>query len=140
MVINEYWLCKFQAYSFWPSSITIYLTPFTLYNHLPLPPRLVASTLLSVSMSLFGLHLLLSVYFPLMSESYGSCLFPCNVFHLAWYSQDPSQKAVSHLFLFLKDFIYLLLEREEGREKERERNISVRSIDRLLLACALRGD
>ena len=26
---------------------------------------------------------------------------------------------------FLKDFIYLFLEREEGREKERERNINV---------------
>ena len=26
---------------------------------------------------------------------------------------------------FLKEFIYLFLEREEGREKERERNISV---------------
>ena len=29
------------------------------------------------------------------------------------------------LYLFFKDFIYLLLERVEGREKERERNISV---------------
>ena len=28
-------------------------------------------------------------------------------------------------FIFFKDFIYLLLERGEGREKERERNISV---------------
>ena len=28
-------------------------------------------------------------------------------------------------YLFLKDFIYLFLEREEGREKERERNINV---------------
>ena len=29
------------------------------------------------------------------------------------------------LSLFFKDFIYLFLEREEGREKERERNINV---------------
>ena len=29
------------------------------------------------------------------------------------------------LFFFLKDFIYLLLERGEGREKEKEINISV---------------
>ena len=28
-------------------------------------------------------------------------------------------------YLFLKDFIYLFLERGEGREKERERNIDV---------------
>ena len=28
-------------------------------------------------------------------------------------------------FLFLNDFIYLFLERVEGREKERERNINV---------------
>ena len=28
-------------------------------------------------------------------------------------------------FFFLKDFIYLFLEREEGREKERERNVNV---------------
>ena len=27
--------------------------------------------------------------------------------------------------LFLKDFIYLFLDREKGREKERERNITV---------------
>ena len=30
-----------------------------------------------------------------------------------------------HLAYFLKDFIYLFLERGEGREKERERNINV---------------
>ena len=30
-----------------------------------------------------------------------------------------------HVFCFFKDFIYLFLERGEGREKERERNISV---------------
>ena len=37
---------------------------------------------------------------------------------------------------FFKDFIYLFLEREEGREKERERNIDVykRYIDQLPLA------
>ena len=29
------------------------------------------------------------------------------------------------LFSFFKDFIYLFLERGEGREKERERNINV---------------
>ena len=29
-------------------------------------------------------------------------------------------------FYFKKDFIYLFLEREEGRENERERNIDVR--------------
>ena len=31
-----------------------------------------------------------------------------------------------YIFLFLKDSIYLFLERWEGREKERERNINVR--------------
>ena len=34
-------------------------------------------------------------------------------------------------FIFFKDFIYLFLERGEGRKKERERNI-----DQLPLACA----
>ena len=29
------------------------------------------------------------------------------------------------IFLFFKGFIYLFLEREEGREKQRERNINV---------------
>ena len=32
---------------------------------------------------------------------------------------------VSHLFCFFKDFIYLFLDRREGREKEKERNINV---------------
>ena len=31
----------------------------------------------------------------------------------------------SSSFSFLKDFMYLFLERGEGREKERERNVSV---------------
>ena len=39
--------------------------------------------------------------------------------------------ASSRVILFIKDFIYLFLERGEGREKERERNSSVRNIDRL---------
>ena len=39
------------------------------------------------------------------------------------------------LSLFLKDFIYLLLEKGEGREKERERNINVW----LPLMCPLLG-
>ena len=51
-------------------------------------------------------------------------------------------------FFFLKYFIYLLLERGEGREKERERNISVWwPLTRPLLetwpttqACALTGN
>ena len=30
--------------------------------------------------------------------------------------------------IFLKDYVYLLLERREGREKERERNIDVLEI------------
>ena len=38
-------------------------------------------------------------------------------------------------FYFLKYFIYLFLERREGREKERERNINVW----LPLACPLLG-
>ena len=33
--------------------------------------------------------------------------------------------AISSSTLFKKDFIYLLLERGEGKEKERERNINV---------------
>ena len=39
------------------------------------------------------------------------------------------------LLLFFKDFIYLFLERGKGREKEREKNISVW----LLLTCPLLG-
>ena len=35
---------------------------------------------------------------------------------------------ISEIFLYLlkNDFIYLFLERKEGRERERERNVSVR--------------
>ena len=38
-----------------------------------------------------------------------------------------SQEFLKHAIpiYFLKDFIYLFLEREEGREKERERNINM---------------
>ena len=55
-------------------------------------------------------------------------------------------------FLSLKDFIYLFLERGEGREKERERNMCERNINQLPLtrpqlgtwratqACALTGN
>ena len=32
---------------------------------------------------------------------------------------------MTYFILFFKDFIYLFLERGEGREKERERNINV---------------
>ena len=39
---------------------------------------------------------------------------------------------------FFKDFIYLVLERGDEREKERERNIDVRNIDQLLLSDASR--
>ena len=43
---------------------------------------------------------------------------------------------------FFQDFIYLFVERGEGREKERERSMDVqeRNIDRLLLACPPTGD
>ena len=37
---------------------------------------------------------------------------------------DRTQKSIT--FSFFKDFIYLFLERGEGREKERERNTNVR--------------
>ena len=37
---------------------------------------------------------------------------------------------------FKEDFIYLFLEREEGRDKEREQNINVRNINQLPLLCA----
>ena len=40
---------------------------------------------------------------------------------ISWWSEDMPPTA----HFFLKDFIYLFLERGEGREKERERNISV---------------
>ena len=44
-------------------------------------------------------------------------------------------------FLFFKDFIYLLSERREGREKHRERNISVGEIHGSVASCApLTGD
>ena len=38
-------------------------------------------------------------------------------------------------FIFLKDFIYLFLERREGREKERERNIYVQEMHQLVASC-----
>ena len=51
------------------------------------------------------------------------------------------------LMHFLKRFYYLFLERGEGREKERERNISVLPLEHPLLgtwptipACALTGN
>ena len=40
---------------------------------------------------------------------------------------------------FFKDFIYLFLERGEGREKERERNTNV-SLPPAFQACALSGN
>ena len=43
-----------------------------------------------------------------------------------------SQGRNSFLFLFFKDFIYLSLEREGGRAKERERNIDVYARDTLI--------
>ena len=41
----------------------------------------------------------------------------------------------SSLYLFFSDFIYLFVEKEEGREKEKERNS-----DWLRLACTPTGD
>ena len=41
---------------------------------------------------------------------------------------------VEFIHFFKKDFIYLLLMRGEGREKERERNNNVQEIDQLPLA------
>ena len=42
---------------------------------------------------------------------------------------------IKHFIYFYKDYIYLFLEREEGRKKERER-----IIDRLPLPCTLSRD
>ena len=39
--------------------------------------------------------------------------------------EQTKRKTVRVILLFFKDFIYLILERGEGREKERERNIHV---------------
>ena len=39
------------------------------------------------------------------------------------------------LSFFFKDFIYLFLEREEGREKERERHINVWEQHQLVASC-----
>ena len=39
--------------------------------------------------------------------------------------KNPTVENSSHNSLFFKDFMYLFLERGVGREKERERNISV---------------
>ena len=47
-----------------------------------------------------------------------------------------SPKFYLYFILFSKDFIYLFLERGEGRE----RNIDVRNIDQLPLTCALTGN
>ena len=44
------------------------------------------------------------------------------------------------MFIDFKDFIYLFLERREGRKEEKERNIDARNIDWLLLARAETGD
>ena len=38
-------------------------------------------------------------------------------------------------FLFFLDFTYLLLEREEGREKQRERNMDVQELQWLVASC-----
>ena len=39
---------------------------------------------------------------------------------------DKEERGSAFLYIFFKDFIYLFSERGEGREKERERDISVR--------------
>ena len=44
--------------------------------------------------------------------------------------KNPTVENSSHNSLFLKDFMYLFLERGVGREKERERNIVVQEIHR----------
>ena len=54
----------------------------------------------------------------------GDNVFGLGVIEGAWNSLIFSLGKFS-LVYFLKDFIYLFLERGEGREKERERNINV---------------
>ena len=44
---------------------------------------------------------------------------------IPWYVYTIINELI-YLFIYFKDFIYLFLERGEGREKERERNIDVR--------------
>ena len=41
------------------------------------------------------------------------------------------------IYLFIVDFLYLLLERGEGRKKERERNINVQEIQQMVTSCTL---
>ena len=61
-----------------------------------------------------------------------ACLWPKGQLHVLAF---PAKKLIFSFF-FLKDFIYLFLEGGERREKERERNISVR----LRLMCPIPGN
>ena len=49
----------------------------------------------------------------------------CVCLDLQWERQEGKKNNTCKCVGFFKDFIYLFLERGEGREKERERNISV---------------
>ena len=45
--------------------------------------------------------------------------------HSGVIANDAAMRFLIHFFCVFKGFIYLFLEREEGREEERERNIDV---------------
>ena len=71
----------------------------------------------------------------------------CHLGDTAWWGHRPGYRLggekVSRppvwYFIFLRFYLFLLLERREGREKERERNINMREI-RATQACALTGN
>ena len=87
-------------------SITIYLTPFTLFTTLSSPsPSDNHHSVVSVNLSVLFVHLLLFVLYPTYEWSHVVLvLFNLFSFFLAWYSEDPSmlsQMAVFRLFLWL---------------------------------------
>ena len=72
--------------------------------------------------------------------TYSDCLFViCNLNHFVGIAFPRNIRLNQHIYdnisimkllstpieLFLKDFIYLFLERGDGKEKERERNLNV---------------
>ena len=81
----------------------------------------------------------------LMPSSFLSSQLDSNYTYIRPFNHVPY---LPHALFFLKDFIYLFLEREDGKEKERERNINVwlpLTCPRLgtwpaIQACALTGN
>ena len=108
-----------QISSFYSSSYN--WPPFTILPS-PTPSPLVTTNLLSASMSLFCLF----IYFLHINKIIQYLTFSIwlidNLLNLITLSFT---QVVTNGSIILKGFIYLFLERGEGREKERDRNINV---------------